>query len=82
MPRPQAAKRLAPGPVPGAIYVPPTGGAKKSPAHSHSTSLRPGVLGLTEKELQNKQNIIIIPIMSKIVGYMVTWTTYGSAQHG
>jgi len=36
------------------------------------------VLGLNEKELQNNQQIIIIPSMSKIVGYMVTWTTYGS----
>jgi REP element-mobilizing transposase RayT len=38
----------------------------------------PQVAGLTEKELQNNQQIIIILTMSKIVGYMVTWRTYGS----
>ena len=34
-----------------------------------------GVIG---EELQERQQILIMRIMSKIVGYMVTWRTYGS----
>jgi len=36
------------------------------------------VLGLTEIDLYDGVQIGIIPNMSKIVGYMVTWRTYGS----
>ena len=36
------------------------------------------MLGLIEIDLHVTIQIDIIPIMSKIVGYMVTWTTYGS----
>jgi REP element-mobilizing transposase RayT len=39
---------------------------------------RPQVAGLTERDLSKVQPVIIICIMSKIVGYMLTWTTYGS----
>jgi len=69
--------RLAHGPVPWAFIfsAPATGG----PAHGwRKDRPRAQVPGLNEKELQNNQNIIIIPTMSKIVGYMVTWTTYGT----
>jgi REP element-mobilizing transposase RayT len=38
----------------------------------------PQVVGLSEKVLRDGVQICIISNMSKIVGYMVTWTTYGS----
>jgi len=56
--------RLAPGTVPGAFIL------KERP--------HPQVVGLTEIDLHDIVQIDIIPIMSKIVGYMVTWRTYGS----
>ncbi len=39
---------------------------------------RPRVAGLIEWDLSKIQPVAIICIMSKIVEYMLTWTTYGS----
>jgi len=39
---------------------------------------QPQVLGLIKIDLHDGVQIDIIPNMSKIVGYMVTWRTYGS----